>query len=122
MSSNNSDLLKQLKDIFDSVLPVTASDEYPTEALPVGTIVRAKRINTLGVITDAFYGDLDADNQKIIIYTLFLFPKKKTGNLSQIPQKYFLVNEYEYDVIAYLMMNPINVDNLMIDLEGGVYK
>jgi len=119
MSIDNNDLLGQLKDIFDSFVPKSSSEEWPKEALPLGTLVRTTRLDALGVITDAFYGDIDADNKKIIIYTLFLFPKKRMQSLGQIPQKYYLINEYEYDVIGYLMMKPINVDNLMSTLEGG---
>ena len=122
MTNSNNDLLEQLRDIFDSVVPTTPSGEWPKEALPSGTVVRTNRLNSLGVITDAFYGDLDADNKKIIIYTLFLFPKKQLGNLSQIPQKYYLINEYEYDITAYLMIKPLDVDKMMNTLEGGFYK
>ena len=34
-------------------------DDYPKEAVALGTFVRANRFNRLGVVTDAFYGEQD---------------------------------------------------------------
>ena len=112
------DLIQRLKEVFDSILPPSNLEAYPKEALPVGTYVRSVRHDKLGVITDAFYGDVDKDNQKIIIYTTLLFPKH--DSFSQIPktsEQYYVTNEYEYEVTTYLMMTPVDVKKLMIVME-----
>jgi hypothetical protein len=79
----------------------------------LGTFVRSKRFDRLGILVDAFYGDYDADNKKIIIYTILMLPKKDGLNFgTNKKQKYYLTNEYEYDIIGYLMINPIDVKKL----------
>ena len=116
------DLIERLKEVFNSVIPTAAGGEYPKEAVPRGTYARSVRFDQLGVITDAFYGELDADKQKIIIYTILLFPF--TGSLSRPaakPGKYFITNEYEYEIIAYLMMNPVNLDQFTASLGGELF-
>ncbi len=42
---------------------------YPKEAVGLGTIVRSKNLDRLGVVTDAFY-----DQNKSIVYTCFFIP------------------------------------------------
>ena len=122
MKNNNDDSLAHtLKEMFESVLGSPPQENYPSEALPVGTFARSVKYDRLGVITDAYYGDLDKNGQKIIIYTLFLFPpisllKKSHKNSEQ----YYMCNEYEYDIIAYLMVPPISLENLTVQL-GGTY-
>ena len=71
MSKEKDDeLIKKIKDAFDMVLPDSDMSDYPKEAMPIGSYVRSERLNRLGFITDAFYGELDKDNKKIIIYTI----------------------------------------------------
>ena len=114
--SYENDLLSQIKDAFDSVLSGNPLGEYPKEALPLGTWVRSNDLDRLGVVTDAYYGELDADNQKIIIYTVLFFPK--SGNIGSSYSKnsqYFLSNEYEYDIVAFLMIKPIDLKHF-----GGI--
>tara|TARA_R100000315_G_C5216470_1_gene129364 strand:+ start:534 stop:905 length:372 start_codon:yes stop_codon:yes gene_type:complete len=123
MSKEKDDeLIKKIKDAFDMVLPDSDMSDYPKEAMPVGSYVRSERLNRLGFITDAFYGELDKDNKKIIIYTILIVPK--TNHMSKLlkqDEQWYLTNEYEYEVTGYLMMNPIDVSKIMIRLEGGVY-
>tara|TARA_R110000851_G_C12722546_1_gene528643 strand:+ start:23 stop:415 length:393 start_codon:yes stop_codon:yes gene_type:complete len=110
-------LVDRLKRGSSGKIPDSAGGKYPKEALPRGTYARSVRFDQLGVITDAFYGELDADKQKIIIYTILLFPF--SGSLSRPatnPGKYFITNEYEYEIIAYLMMNPVNLDQFTASL------
>jgi len=116
------DLIQRLKEAFDSILPPTPVGEYPSEALEVGTYVRSIRHDKLGVITDAFYGELDADGKKIVIYTILLFPK--ADSLTRMPNhndQYYVSNEYEYEVIAYLMIKPADLDKLTENLGGGLF-
>ena len=118
----NNDLVNKLKEVFESVLPSSSEAGYPKEAMPLGTIVRSTRLNNLGFITDAFYGDIDEDNQKIIVYTLFLLPK--LDPLTKMPkanEQYYISNEYEYEVIGYLMMKPVNLNHITKIMKGGMY-
>lgn len=84
-------------------------EEIPKEAVEIGTLCRANRFNRLGVIVDAFYGEKDLNDNKMIIYTILSFPN--TNNMSFIDDEnpYFLSNEYEYDVTCYLMIKPIDI-------------
>ena len=61
------DLVNKLKEAFDSVFENSPLGSYPKEAVKIGTLVRSHRLDRLGIVTDAFYGELDEDNQKIII-------------------------------------------------------
>ena len=116
---DGNELLEKLRDIFESVLTPEASEEYPSEALETGTLVRSIRHKRLGVITDAFYGDVDKDGQKIIVYTTLLFPEgPKIGDTSLAKDEYYMVNEYEYEIIAYLMLAPVNLSKLKTLLSG----
>jgi hypothetical protein len=121
-NKSTDELLQRLKEAFDVILPPASAESYPEEALPVGTYVRSIRHHKLGVITDAFYGDMDADNQKIIIYTILLFPQ--VDPLTRAPKRndqYYITNEYEYEIIAYLMMEPVDLTNLTASLGGGLF-
>jgi len=116
------DLVRKLKEAFDSVFSDVSIGDYPKEAVKVGTFVRTHRLDRLGVVTDAFYGDLDKNNNKIIIYTIFLFPKN--NGMTTTPrtnEQYYVTNEYEYEVTAYLMMNPIDIKALSRVLGGGLF-
>tara|TARA_Y100000592_G_scaffold90995_1_gene150400 strand:+ start:1159 stop:1515 length:357 start_codon:yes stop_codon:yes gene_type:complete len=109
--NHEDDLFSKIKDAFDSVLAGGPIGDYPKEALPLGTWVRSNDLDRLGVITDAFYGELDKDNQKIILYTVLFFPKARnlTPNYTNKKPQYFLSNEYEYDITAYLMIKPVDL-------------
>ncbi len=62
------DLLQKLKDIFEEAFKAQGpADSYPTEALPRGTYVRSTRLDKLGIITDAFYGDIQKEGTKMIV-------------------------------------------------------
>lgn len=117
------DILQRLKTIFDSIVPAAGSlDDYPKEALPIGTYVRPTSHNKLGVITDAFYGDVDANNTKIIVYTILIFPQ--IDPITRMPkdsQRYYVTNVYEYEVIAYLMMKPADLAVLGETIVGGIF-
>ena len=118
-STEDENLLEKLKEAFESIPPF-GSDSVPKESLPLGTVVRAKRHNKLAVITDSFYGDTDKDGQKIIIYTILLLPNKNSFSQStQRSEQLYVSNEYEYDVIAYLMIPPINLSKFTMNLEGN---
>lgn len=112
-----------MKEGIDISIPMSGNDDkYPEEALPVGTYVRPIRHDRLGVITDAFYGELDANNTKIIVYTILMFPKNSPmGHLSKEPEQYYISNEYEYDIIAYLMVAPADMDKITRNLSGGLF-
>jgi hypothetical protein len=120
---NDDDLVQKLKDVFESVSSGPLGSEYPTEAVPIGTFVRSHRFNRLGVVTDAFYGDLDLNNTKIIIYTILLIPKTDFKGISiQRKEKYYLTNEYEYEVTAFLMIKPVNLKKLSFILGENFHE
>ncbi len=122
MTKSTNDIFETLQQMAESLAEGRDMD-YPNEALPVGTWVRSERLGRLGFITDAFYGDKDLDNQNIIVYTLLLIPNRNKFSPSKGgADQYYLTNEYEYEVTAYLMMNPINVANLMLELGGRMLK
>jgi len=118
---NDDDLVQKLKEAFDSIGSNIPLGKYPEEAVKVGTFARAQRLDRLGIVTDAFYGDIDKDNNKIIIYTILLFPK--LDRITRQPnhdEQYYLTNEYEYEVTAYLMIKPVDVRKLTKILSGGL--
>jgi hypothetical protein len=84
--------------------------DYPGEAVFIGTLVRSIKKDRLGIVADAFYGDLDQDNKKIIIYTILLIPDRKDFSYRREIEedRLYLVNEYEYDIYAYLMVPPVD--------------
>jgi len=118
-SEETKEILERIADAFES-FGSNLDEKYPKEAVRPGTIVRANRVDSLGVVTDAFYGELDEDNQKIIIYTILLFPKRNYLNQRR-DEQYYISNEYEYEVTAYLMIKPINISELRKNLGGGIF-
>ena len=120
MTISDDDILERIKEAFDAIAPIGPPGEYPDEALPTGTYVKTKRQNALGIITDAFYGDLDADNQKIIIYTVLLLPNGHKDYKSSEVSRYYLTNEYEYEITAFLMIRPIDMLHVNKILRGGI--
>ena len=115
---DDNDLLEKIKDAFESFTNKDISLSHPKEALPVGTFVsKSTKDGSLGVITDSFYGELDMDNQKIVIYTVIWLSWSRVsayGKASSLtPKRYYVSNEYEYDVIGYLMIKPIDINSLI---------
>ena len=121
-NTDDSDTIKKLKEAFEAILPSDSLGKYPEEAVPIGTFVRPTRLDRLGIVVDAFYGDLDEDNQKIIVYTILTMPNNNTMiNLTNKEKSQcFLSNEYEYDVIAYLMIKPCSAA-FVSKIMGGIY-
>ena len=116
-------VVEKLKEAFESVLSDDFSLEMPKEALKQGTIVKSIRHDRTGVIIDAFYGDLDQDNQKIIIYTILLLPSNGFGsnlysNLDS--DKLYFTNEYEYDIIGFLMVPPLDISDFLKETKSGL--
>jgi hypothetical protein len=118
-SKRDLDLIQRLKEAFGSVAPSKESP-YPKEAVPLGTFARATRHDKLGVVTDAFYGEVDEDGQKIIVYTILLFPDSNPFKANPSEQ-YYVSNEYEYEIIAYLMLPPVNLAALTAQVGGGLF-
>ena len=114
--------LEKLKGIIDEALPSVSREEYPEEALPLGTYVRSLKHDCLGIVVDAFYGDVDTVGTKIIIYTVLSLP---SGNaFSRLKMSYdthYLSNEYEYDIIGYLMIPPASLPNIKQSIGGDLY-
>jgi len=124
MDDIKDDLVGKIKDAFNSVLmsDVSTDGDYPEGALPQGTYVRSIRYDKLGVITDAFFGDVDTTGQKIIMYSVLLFPKRDMlGMKASKPEQYYLSNEYEYEIIAYLMKEPAKLSDITAIIGGGLY-
>tara|TARA_Y100000592_G_scaffold38695_1_gene61381 strand:+ start:5831 stop:6199 length:369 start_codon:yes stop_codon:yes gene_type:complete len=117
--SDEDDLIDRLKSAFDSIAEKSMG-EYPPEAMKPGTYVRANRLDSLGVILDAFYGDIDLDNKKIVVYTVFLLPNR-SQSIHQKKNDYYVSNEYEYEITGYLMLKRMDVSNIIIRLNGGMY-
>jgi len=97
------------------------NSKWPKEAVPIGTLVRSIKRNSLGIVADAYYGETDIDNKGIIIYTILLIPDKSnfllyTKHIQE--EKLFMINEYEYDIYAYLMVPPLNFAALNESLGG----
>ena len=120
-----SEIYDSLKKVFEDILgPDAEKLKYPKEALPIGTFIRSTRLDKLGVVIDAFYGDLDLDDQKIITYTVLLFPdvSNKFSNYDTI-EKFYVSNEYEYEVIAYLMIGKANMEEVSkyFNLKTGLF-
>lgn len=120
---NQEEFLEKLKSIIDDAAPSVPmdTDEYPKEAMPLGTYVRCKKYDCLGVIVDAFYGDIDKAGTKIIIYSILSIPSAGTYGSSFMDDKHYLSNEYEYDVIGYLMVPPANVPEIKKSISGDLF-
>jgi len=110
--------VKNLNDVISNRSP----NSYPKEAMPLGTFIRSTRFDRLGVITDAFYGEKDEDDKNIVVYTVLLFPNDhKFNSLSQEEENFYLSNEYEYEVVGYLMISPVNLLKLSKDFGGNLF-
>jgi hypothetical protein len=121
-NEKDEDLVEKLKEAFSSALDTSEISSYPEEAMPLGTYARSIRHKKLGIITDAFYGDVDKDGKKIIVYTVLLLPEfNKFSRLSKTSEQYFLTNEYEYEMIGYLMMKPVAIKELAKTLGGNLF-
>ena len=94
---SDDDLVERLKEVFNSVMPAAETGEYPKEAVPRGTYARSVRFDQLGVVTDPL------------------------SRMTTKAGKYFITNEYEYEIIAYLMMNPVNLDQFTASLGGELF-
>ena len=94
---------------------------WPEEALLIGTLVRSIKKDRLGIVADAYYGDLDKDKKKIIVYTILLIPDRHSFSYQQEVEqdRLFMINEYEYDIYAYLMIPPLDF-NTINDSLGGI--
>ena len=113
------DFIEKMKKIFDSVISPHLEGEHPSNAVPLGTFVRCLRNDRLGIVVDAFYGDVDRVGEKIIIYTVLLLPKSSPYSSKSLKNdKYYLINEYEYDIIAYLMIAPVDVKEITKNFVG----
>ena len=124
MSDKYEDFLGEaLKEAFETVSVDDFSQEMPKEALKRGTVTKSLRHDRTGLVVDAFYGDLDKDNQKIIVYTLLLLPDNRFGakNYSKLdPERLYFTNEYEYDIIGYLMIPPLDITYLLKKTNSGL--
>ena len=91
--------------------------EYPKEAVSPGTLVRSVRLDRLGVVTDAYY-----DEDDIINYVCFIIPHTTPGMYYRnIVNESFgdeiqgiMIEESEYDIIAYLMLGRVDLEELNI--------
>jgi len=100
--------------------PVEMGEVYPKEAMKPGTYVRVNRLSRLGLIDDAFYGGLDEDENRIIIYTIVLLPVNAKDRYNTLEEmSYALTNEYEYEVTGFLMIRPVDMEKLNNSLNGG---
>ena len=119
--SSDSDFIDKLKKAFETLDPISMDSPYPKEAMEIGTLVRSKNLDQLGVIINAYYGDVDMTDKKIVIYTILLVPNKSSlyAYKTEKNNKLFIVDEYEYDVIGYLMMDKISKQKINFLLEGG---
>ena len=70
-------------------------------------------------MVDAFYGDVDQVGEKIIVYTVLLLPQTSPYTTKSLKNdQYYLINEYEYDIVAYLMINPVDIKELSKNFAG----
>ena len=121
ISEENSEADQTLdKDLTPSLPPVEMGEIYPKEAMKPGTYVRVHRLSRLGLIDDAFYGALDEDENRIIIYTIVLLPVNARDRYNTPEEmSYALTNEYEYEVTGFLMIKPVDMEKLNNSLSGG---
>jgi hypothetical protein len=115
----NDNFVEKLKKMIDSAIIPDVLSDYPPNAVPLGTFARCIRNNRLGLVMDAFYGDVDEVGEKIIVYTVLLLPKSSPyASKSLKNDKYYLINEYEYDIIAYLMIKPVDIKEISKNFVG----
>jgi hypothetical protein len=117
---NKEIFLEKLKEILDESLPVP-TDDYPVEAMPLGTYVRIIKQDCLGIVVDAFYGDVDTVGTKIILYSVLSLPNAGSLSHLKLSNHHYLSNEYEYDIIGYLMMPPASLPNIKQSLSGDLF-
>lgn len=126
MNNEDSSLLEKIRDAFSDLSSAHLQD-YPKEAMKRGTLVRSTRLDKLGFIYDAFSDQKDLSGNDIITYSILLLPTSKPykQNLSDLllesSPKYYMTNEYEYDVIGYLMINPIDVSKLNLIFDRNLF-
>lgn len=90
-------------------------ERYPKEAVPLGTVVRSKNLNRLGIVTDAFY-----DKENLLHYSCFFIPHTAPGmyhrNLMDNSDEVhgLMIEESEFDLIYYLMIGTVNLEELDI--------
>jgi len=105
--------MKRVGDIEDEV--------YPEEAVPLGTYVRSSKWDNLGIITDSFYNEVN--KQQVIVYTVLYFPNTSAGsyykNLLQMNREMFVDNELEFDLTFYLMVPPLDMNEIEIYTPSG---
>ena len=118
------DLLEGISDVIRDVIE-SEEGEYPSEAVPKGTYVRSSRLNTLGVITDAYYSE--SYGQQVIIYSVLCLPNTRSGdyylNIMESPhimsKELFVYDETEFDLTYYLMIPPVDMDKIQIYTTSG---
>jgi hypothetical protein len=123
MSKKNKDKLDEIEKLRESVIDKISLDDYPKEAMALGTYVSLNGNKGLGLIADSFYGDVDTTGKKIIVYTILWLPKKNNYAVyaeksSTSDGKYYISNEYEYDIIGYLMINPVDMSKIALQTGG----
>jgi hypothetical protein len=95
--------------------------KYPNEAVPRGTFIRSKKLDRLGVITDAVIED------EQIYYTCFVMPNTAPGlyhynlmNKSDDDTVHgMMIEESEFDLLFYLMIGPLDLDEIDIFHASG---
>ena len=117
---DNEETIERLRGALEDLLPNFEQEDIPSESLPLGTYVRSVRFNTLGVIVDAFYGDVDVDGQKIIMYTILYTKNPDPYKIESHPSQIYVSNELEYEIIGYLMIPPYDVTKIKSLMTGGI--
>ena len=91
--------------------------DYPPEAVGLGTIVRSIPLDRLGVVTDAY-----KDDRGVIFYNCFFIPHTSPGmyyrnllNSAHSDEVHgIMIEESEFDLIFYLMIGKIDLEELDI--------
>ena len=103
-------------------------EEYPSQAVQRGTIVRSNRIDRLGAVLDA---SKDPETGEVY-YTCFFIPNTAPGlyrrniamnspDVSLDEIQGVIMEESEYDLTYYFMVGPINLEELDIYQVPGEY-
>jgi hypothetical protein len=89
---------------------------YPPTAVSLGTLVRSKKLNRLGVVTSA-----TLDKENVHHYTCFFIPNTEPGMYFRNLMKHtndevhgVMIEESEFDLVFYLMMGTVDLDELDI--------
>ena len=97
---------------------VTYPEYEPTEN---DIYVETEFGDRLDLLAYQFYGDVDLMGTKIIVYTVLLFPPTPgLGRPSPRKDDFYLTNEYEYELVGYLMMEPVDIKKLSQYMGGGL--